>query len=100
MAPQWLPPLTIRKIPVDGLLDAALESFVGAPTKLCLEPRCIDGIALIVPRSVVYETYERAVRWLIWEAGIQEVANASDDVEVGALVASTDVVLHAGLALF
>src|SRR6516225_3046896 len=53
---QRFPPPFVFHVPAHGLLYAGFESFVGMPTKLGFELGGIDGVALVMARTIGHET--------------------------------------------
>ena len=45
-------PGVVVEIPLDGLLEAGLEGFLRCPTQLSADLAGVDGVALVVARSV------------------------------------------------
>src|SRR5262249_20675570 len=86
------PPPAIGQIPGHGLLQTVDERRLGPPAQLAAEFGRIDGVAEIVPRTVGHELDERAARTRRQTAdgGIERIADALDNLEVAALLASSD----------
>lgn len=70
IAPQRLPPVSMGQIPVDGFVNAALESLLRAPSQFRFEPGCVGGMSPIVSRSVVDKCDEQPVWWFVGIARI------------------------------
>lgn len=79
------PPVAVLEVPLDGLLDAVLELRLRLPAELCVDLRRVDGVAAVVALAVGDVLDEVFGLAELLEDGL-------DDVDVGALIVTADVV--------
>src|SRR5262245_8000449 len=96
----------MRQIPLDSGPKASLERMPRLPSQFPANLRGIDGVPAIVTRSIGDERLQRVVRVAIQRrirTGrvqlLEDVTQPLDNLEVGPLVATADIVLFAGSAL-
>ena len=86
------PPVLIVQIPVDRLADAGVKVVFRLPAKLCLDLGRVDRIAAVMTRTILDVT-DQAFRL------IQRFQDGFDNLQVGSLIVSTDVVNLADASL-
>lgn len=76
-------PRAMMKIPVDGLLKALLETIVGDPVELGLDPGWIQSVAPVMTRPVGHETDAVLTPRQVWVLRLEGRADGSHNVEIG-----------------
>src|ERR1700730_15533175 len=90
-------PVTVRDIPFDGLAQAAIEGARRCPAELSPDLRRVNRVSPVVAGSIGHEGLERAIRHPRRLRLVERLADAVDNLEIGALVPAADIVLPARL---
>src|ERR1700722_113766 len=96
-----LPPRPLVHIPVNSFLDPAFEMLLSAPAQFTFKLCGVDGIAPVVPRSILDKGYQISSRAIL--AGrdiIEQIANAFYHVEVRPFIAAPHVIGLPDVAVF
>src|SRR4029077_12180676 len=94
-----LPPWPVLQIPGDGLGDPALEILFGTPAQFNFDLRSINGVTPVVAWAIGDKRDQASARSM--RGGFQPIEQLADrlhDVQIGALVAASDIVGLAGFA--
>src|SRR5579862_8535144 len=88
-----LPPAAFRDIPFDRSFYSRFKILLGAPADFAFQFRRIDCITQVMAGPVVDEFNQLAPRPLVGGPNaIEDVAHGMNDLQVGALVSSADIV--------
>src|ERR1700722_10570414 len=95
-----LPPQLVVDIPAKRFLNSSFEILLGAPTEFTLKFRGIDGIAAVVARTVSDEADQASMRaGRIRDHGVEQFTDGLYDMQIGALVATANIIGLADLAV-